>query len=157
MIRIDGEGQGEPIGRCYLLTWLAVRFGLCHRIAFWCCSAVKLSCDYLGFCIVGSYVSWRAPIPDIGARESKALVQRKTLDCKFEYKRCDIALHRGSRSTLAALVGRLHQARAVALACVPLEARPHSIMGLADRGRNNDLSQGVYEHVLSGLRVFCSW
>lgn len=35
----------------------------------------------------------------------------------------------------------------VLFACFTLSAWIHSIMDLADGGRNNDLSQGVYEHV----------
>ena len=85
-------------------------------------------------------------IPDIDAFESKGFVHRKTLHYIFGYLIAAILL--AILVLVPLYLGSSHQIWVAAFVCVPVGAWIHSVMDLADGGRNNDLSQGVYEHVI---------
>jgi hypothetical protein len=83
-------------------------------------------------------------VPDIDRLEyGNIIVHRKTLHYILGYLVATVIL------LVAAAIAPESQALSILMfACASLGASVHSIMDLGDGGRNNDLSQGVYEHVI---------
>jgi hypothetical protein len=79
--------------------------------------------------------------PDVDGWESRGLIHRSSCHYVLGYLFATLIL--------VGVAIFLPQDRfwMILLACFTLGAWVHSVMDLADGGRNNDLSQGVYEHV----------
>jgi hypothetical protein len=83
-------------------------------------------------------------VPDIDRLEyGSIIVHRKTLHYMLGYLVATVIL-----LVIAAFAPQSQALTILMLACLTLGAWVHSIMDLGDGGRNNDLSQGVYEHVI---------
>ena len=80
-------------------------------------------------------------LPDFDGWESIGLVHRKSCHYIFGYFFATLML------VGIAILSPQSRFWAVLFACITLGAWFHSAIDLADGGRNNDLSQGVYEHV----------
>jgi hypothetical protein len=81
-------------------------------------------------------------VPDIDREEYRSIiVHRKTLHYILGYLLATVIL------TVYAAIAPRYQLPILTLACLTFGAWVHSIMDLGDGGRNNDLSQGVYEHI----------
>jgi hypothetical protein len=81
-------------------------------------------------------------IPDIDRLEYGGIMHRKTLHYILGYLIATVML------VVSAAIAPQLQVQILMLACATIGAWVHSIMDLGDGGRNNDLSQGVYEHLI---------
>ena len=81
-------------------------------------------------------------VPDVDSLESMGFVHKKTCHYIFGYLLATVLL-----VAIAALAPQ-YQVPIIALACITLAAWLHSIMDLADGFRDNDPSQGIYEHIV---------
>lgn len=82
-------------------------------------------------------------VPDIDRLEYRGIiVHRNTFHYILGYLVATVIL------AVIAAIAPQYQVPILALACLTLGAWIHSIMDLGDGGRNNDLSQVVYEHLI---------
>lgn len=79
--------------------------------------------------------------PDFDGWESIGLTHRKSCHYIFGYFFATLIL------VASAILFPQSRFWAILFACITLGACFHSAIDLADGGRNNDLSQGIYEHV----------
>jgi hypothetical protein len=126
-----------------LSTHMAWGFVWAYALALILSIAVPSSCQLVmsataWFVIAGLF---GGGFPDFDGWESIGLMHRKSCHYIFGYFFATLML------VGIAILSPRSRFWAILFACITLGACFHSAIDLADGGRNNDLSQGVYEHV----------